>query len=136
MGPRGGAILPLALVAGTQAGAAALLTLDAGGAAFELDRATVAALEISESGGITDVFLRLLPQASGGLDGFAAGVEGELHLGICGARVRGAAVHLEAGSGTIYLANTTAILAEALRALWHGRASCDTLGPEVFGHGD
>jgi hypothetical protein len=65
MGPRGAAILPLALLAGTQAGAAPLLTLDAGGAAFELDRATVAALEISESGGITDVFLRLLPHASG-----------------------------------------------------------------------
>jgi len=39
------------------------------------------------------------------------------------------------GSGTVYLAGTTMIRAEAMRALWHGRARCDTLGPEVFENG-
>jgi hypothetical protein len=38
-------------------------------------------------------------------------------------------------TGTIYLAGTTMVRAEAMRALWHGRATCDTLDPEVFVHG-
>jgi hypothetical protein len=136
MGRRHGLILACALLAGTQAPATPLLTLAAGEAEFPVDRAAVAAIEISESGGITDVFLRLLPQAADVLDLFTGGAGGAVAVSACGSVLDGAAVHLSEGTGTIYLANTNAERAEALRALWHGRASCDTLDPEVFGHGN
>jgi hypothetical protein len=57
-------------------------------------------------------------------------------LSVCGATPDGAVIRDRIGSGTIYLAGTTMVRAEAMRALWHGRASCDTLDPEVFGHGE
>ncbi len=46
-----------------------------------------------------------------------------------------AAVRDRIGRGAVYFAGTTAVRAGALRALWHGRSGCDTLGPEVFEHG-
>lgn len=96
----------------------------------------VAGIEISESGGITDVFLRLEPEATGVLaDLTAAGIGASLVARACGAVMLEAVVQAPIDSGTFYIHGTNALRAEAMRALWHGRARCDTLESEVFEHG-
>jgi hypothetical protein len=97
----------------------------------------ITAIEISESGGITDLFLRLGPQATGRLAAFsqrAIGQPAVLHM--CGIVMRRMVPAAANRSGTLYIPGTDAWRAEAMRALWHGRARCDTLGPEVFEHGN
>jgi hypothetical protein len=116
--------------------AAPLLTLSVGQVEVEVRRSAVAAVETSESGGITDFFLRLMPSAAGDLAELTAGSLGEwMQVRVSGAVMLEAAVRDRIGRGTVYLAGTTAVGAGALRTLWHGRAGCDTLGPEVFEHG-
>jgi hypothetical protein len=56
-------------------------------------------------------------------------------LRVCDTTLMEAMVRERIDTGTIYLAGTTMVRAEAMRALWHGRATCDTLDPEVFVHG-
>jgi hypothetical protein len=108
----------------------------AGDRTLDIAPSGIADMDISESGGITDVFLRLMP---GRAVAFA-----ELHRRrdrrnpCCASatrRLMEAVVRDRIGTGTIYLAGTTMVRAEAMRALWHGRATCDTLDPEVFVHG-
>jgi preprotein translocase subunit SecD len=114
-----------------------LLTLSTGSKTLEIARSGVADIESSESGGITDVFLRLMPgaaEALGDLTGRSTG--GRMELAVCGTVVMAPVIRTRIDSGTIYLAGTTAVRAEAFRALWHGRATCDTLNPEVFGYGN
>jgi hypothetical protein len=96
----------------------------------------VAGIEISESGGITDIFLRLEPEATGVLAQLtASGIGAPLVVRACGAVMLEAVVQAPVDSGTFYIHGTTAARAEAIRALWHGRLRCDTVGPEVFEHG-
>lgn len=96
----------------------------------------IMAVELSESGGITDIFLRLAPEAAGVLatltgQGHGAGLE----VRVCGRVIHRAAVANQNATGTLYLPNTTAARGELVRALWQGRVRCDTVGAEVFTDG-
>ena len=118
------------------AAAEPLLTLATEGGTLDIARSGVAEIEISESGGITDVFLRLMPGAVEALaDLTGRSIGATMELSVCGAALMAPVGRERIDSGTIYLAGTNAVRAEAIRALWHGRATCDTLGPEVFEHG-
>jgi hypothetical protein len=97
----------------------------------------IAAVELSESGGITDIFLRLAPDAATALEARrAAAPEAPVAVTVCGAAMGDAVLPERAGAGTLYLANTTWPRGEAVRALWQGRARCDRLQAEVFSHAD
>lgn len=127
-------VLPMLWVGAARA--EAVLTIAAGDAALDIPASAIAEMEISESGGITDVFLRLMPGASGTLADMMQGAgAARVRLSVCGAMLAADMARNRIGADTIYLAGTTMVRAEAMRALWHGRASCDTLDPEVFGHG-
>jgi hypothetical protein len=96
----------------------------------------ILAVELSESGGITDIFLRLTPEAATTLAAMTAQAIGRpfaIHL--CGHVMLDTAVEAANETGTLYLPDTNAVRGEALRALWQGRARCDRLGPEVFPDG-
>lgn len=96
----------------------------------------VAALEFSESGGITDIFVRLTPNATQVLaDMTELAIGTPMQVKVCGTVLLEAALQAPITSGTIYIANTTMVRAEAMRALWHGRERCDTLAAEVLEHG-
>jgi hypothetical protein len=113
-----------------------VLSLEAGSDRLDIPPSAISAMEISESGGITDVFLRLMPGASDALADLTEAAIGQtMTLRVCGTPLMAPVVQERIDSGTIYLPGTTMIRAEAMRALWHGRASCDTLQPEVFEHG-
>lgn len=132
---RAAACVALCLLA-APVSAEAVLSLDVGARTLDIPPSVIAEMEISESGGITDVFLRLMPGAVDDLARLTADAAGRtMTLRVCGAALMEAVVRDRIGSGTVYLAGTTMIRAEAMRALWHGRASCDTLGPEVFENG-
>jgi len=90
-------------------------------------------IEISSSGGITDIFVRLFPTAARELaewttlaDGFA------ISFAICGATVLRTESLSPNTSGALYIPNLTFTQADALRSVWHGRETCFTLPPEVF----
>jgi hypothetical protein len=96
----------------------------------------VAAIEISESGGITDVFVRLAPDATAAFAALTSAAIGEtMIVRVCGTALLAAVVQAPIDSGTLYIHGTNAIRAEGMRALWHGRSRCDTLEAEVFEHG-
>jgi hypothetical protein len=93
----------------------------------------IATVDLSESGGITDIFIRLAPEAAETLSAMTARAVGTaMTVWICGHVLRESVLTEANVTGTLYLPNTTAGRAEALRALWQGRARCDTLAPEVF----
>ena len=95
------------------------------------------AVDLSESGGITDIFIRLSPEAATTLEAMTALAVGTpMIVKICGHVLRDAVVSEANATGALYLPNTTAARGEALRALWQGRARCDTLVPEVFENGN
>ncbi len=96
----------------------------------------VAAIEISESGGITDVFVRLAPPAIDTMTGLMETSIGQpMTVRVCGVLMLEAVVEAPTDSGTLYIHGTNALRAEGMRALWHGRETCDTLEAEVFEHG-
>jgi hypothetical protein len=96
----------------------------------------IAAMEISESGGITDIFIRLAPAATETMRRRTErGTGTPMIVRVCGTVMLRTTLHAPVDSGTVYLPGTTAVRAEAMRALWHGRARCDTLDAEVFEHG-
>lgn len=128
--------LILGLFAAFPATADAVFTLGFGAREVQVPPSGIAAMEISESGGITDVFLRLMPGAAQDLADLTGDAAGQvMALRVCGVTLMQAEAGDRIGTGTVYLAGTTMVRAEAMRALWHGRATCDTLGAEVFGHG-
>jgi hypothetical protein len=137
MGNRGRASLCclLAVALASQAGAEeAFLTLTDGSVAIEVSAVDVAEIDISELGGFTDVFVTLMPRA-GVLLAQAPFAEGtRLAVGFCGIAMATPPVRPPL-TGHVYIAETSLARAEALRAVWQGRARCDTLGPEVFEHG-
>jgi hypothetical protein len=96
----------------------------------------VAAIEISESGGITDVFVRLAPPAIDTMTGLMETSTGQpMTVRVCGVLMLETVVEAPTDSGTLYIHGTNALRAEGMRALWHGRETCDTLEAEVFEHG-
>ena len=97
----------------------------------------IARIDISESGGITDLFIWLEGGAAKTLSLATGAAQGAPMIArVCGEVIGQGGVQSTTATGTIYLPNTTAQRAEALRALWHGRARCDTVGPEVFSNGN
>ena len=97
----------------------------------------IAAIELSESGGITDVFVRLEPEAAATLAAMTELATGmPMTVRICGHTLSEGVVEVANTTGTLYLPDTNAVRGEAIRALWQGRARCDTLGPEVFPDGN
>ena len=96
----------------------------------------IEAVELSESGGITDIFLRLSAEAARTLGDATSGVVGApMTLRLCGHVMLETMVEAVNETGTLYLPDTNAARGEALRALWQGRARCDRLGPEAFPYG-
>ena len=90
-------------------------------------------IEISESGGRTDLFIRLAPEATARLREVTAPPSPTpLGATICGRPVPIVETPLPVTSGTVYIADRTAQEGEAMRALWSGRIRCAALSPEVF----
>lgn len=91
-------------------------------------------MDISEAGGYADIFVTLMPAAGARLAaaGFATGAR--LQVTFCGLALATPPLR-DRRSGHLYIANTSVLRAEALRAVWQGRARCDTLAPEVFQDG-
>lgn len=97
----------------------------------------IAAVELSESGGITDVFIRLMPEAGQTLEAMTVLAVGtRLIVRMCGMPMHDAIVVDANATGALYLPGTTAAQGEALRALWQGRERCDTIASEVFADGN
>jgi hypothetical protein len=134
--------LTLALLAAPAAGQLVIpqpepvLTLVAADGTQALFPQDIAAMETSESGGITDIFVRLRPDATEGLATLTEQAQGEaLQVIACGHILMAPIVQGVIDSGTIYIPDTNATRAEALRALWSGRSVCTDINPEVFQHG-
>ena len=91
----------------------------------------IADIALSESGGITDVFVTLMPGVQAQLGALALTEGARLDVTICALHFQTAPLRAPF-TGHLYLVQTTMIRGEALQALWQGRAQCDTLAPEVF----
>ena len=112
-----------------------ILRFDRGGARVDVMPTDIAAIEISESGGITDLFLRFSPTLAADLAALTERPDAQdLRLTICDRNVAFVDAPLPNTRGTVYIAGRTAPEAEALRALWSGRSTCATLSPEIFAH--
>lgn len=110
-----------------------MLSYDLAGRSNALGPIDVFEVEISESGGITDVFLRLTTPARADLADTTMLAVGEtMVISLCGLPVLESVIESPMDSGTIYVPNITALQAEALRAIWQGRDTCATLPSEVF----
>jgi hypothetical protein len=95
--------------------------------------ADVFEIDISESGGITDIFIRLSAPATAELAQWTELAEGyAMTVSICGAEVLQIYSVESNTSGTLYIPNLTFVQADALRTVWHGRATCASLPPDVF----
>lgn len=90
-------------------------------------------IEISSSGGQTDVFIRFFDRAGEDLAEWTTLAEGAgMVVSICGTPVLEVENLSPMTTGTLYIPNLTFVQADALRSIWHGRATCSTLPPEVF----
>ena len=93
----------------------------------------VSEIEISSSGDLTDVFIRFFDPAGDELGEWTTLAEGfAMVVAICGYRVMEVESVSPMTTGTLYIPNLTFVQADALRSVWHGRATCSTLPPEVF----
>ncbi|MBF9035972.1 hypothetical protein HKCCE2091_17120 [Rhodobacterales bacterium HKCCE2091] len=112
-----------------------IMSIASTGRVIDLRPTDIAALEISESGGITDMFLRLEPDATDSLTALTgvAVTSGEpVFVSVCGTEIMRPRMFAPVDSGTIYMPGFDAVQAETLRALWHGRETCGTLDTGVF----
>lgn len=113
-----------------------ILSLSTSRVTLEITAPGIVDMDISESGGTTDMFLRLRPGVAAALADMTAEAIGEvMAVRVCDTILVAPVVQERIDGGTLYLAGTTMVRAEAIRALWQGRARCDTLGPEVFEDG-
>lgn len=127
--------LTLALAApGAVRADTALFTLQHGDQSLGINAADVAEIDLSELGGRTDVFITLMPGAANILSALSVPEGDRLTVTFCGIPLRTPPVRLPL-TGHVYIEETTFLRGDALRAVWHGRASCDRLAPEVFIHG-
>lgn len=93
----------------------------------------IAAIEMSESGGITDIFFRFKTTAAMRFDRFLTTAMGEvLEVRVCGYLMQRMPVSEQPVTGSFYLSGTNALRGEAIRALWHGRAQCDDFEETLF----
>lgn len=114
-----------------------VIVLNSEGGAVSIYPRDIAAMDISESGGITDIFLRFTPDAARSVAVLTARSVGmRLSVAACGHVFRDAVVQSPVEGDSLYLPGTNAVRAEALRALWHGRHTCDTLQPGGLPDGD
>lgn len=133
----------LGLVAGAVLGVCAgplaadtILSLSTSRVTLEITSPGIVDMEISESGGGTDMFLRLRPGVAAALADMTADAIGEvMAVRVCNTILVAPVVQDRIDGGSLYLAGTTMVRAEAIRALWQGRESCGTLAPEVFADG-
>jgi len=112
----------------------ALLTLHHGDQSLPIAAADVAEIDLSELGGRTDIFITLMPGAGNILSAFSVPAGERIEVAFCGMTLRTPPVRLPL-TGHLYIEETTFLRGDALRAVWHGRASCDRLAPEVFTDG-
>lgn len=113
-----------------------VLTISAVGWLQSIYPQDIAAMEISESGGITDIFVRLGPEATANLADLTGIAIGQpLAVRACSHLLLDPVVRERIESGTLYIHDTNAVRAEALRALWHGRTTCADLDAEIFHNG-
>jgi len=113
---------------------AALFTLRYEDQALPIPTADVAEIDLSELGGRTDVFITLMPGAGDILSALSVPAGGRLEVEFCGITLRTPPVRPPL-TGHVYIEETTFLRGDALRAVWHGRASCDRLVPEVLTNG-
>ena len=124
----------LALFGSSAVAQAPLFTLSDGESVVAVSAIDVAEIDISELGGLTDVFVTLMPGAADRLVGAPFAPGQPLGVEFCGLALSTPPLRPPL-TGHVYIAETSLIRAEALRAVWQGRARCDTLRPEVFEHG-
>jgi len=112
----------------------ALFTLRYEDQVLPISAADVAEIDLSELGGRTDVFITLMPGAGDILSALSVPAGDRLEVEFCGITLRTPPVRLPL-TGHVYIEETTFLRGDALRAVWHGRASCDRLAPEVLTNG-
>lgn len=91
----------------------------------------IADIAVSESGGITEIFVTLMPGADRQLGALELSEGERLSAQICGLHFESAPIRLPL-TGHLYLVQTTMMRGWALQALWQGVANCETLSPAVF----
>jgi hypothetical protein len=132
------AILPyvtlFALAAGAASADTPLLTLHHGDQTLPISAADVAEIDLSELGGRTDVFITLMPGAGNILSALSVPAGERLEVAFCGITLQTPPIRPPL-TGHVYIEETTFLRGDALRAVWHGRTSCDRLAPEVFNNG-
>jgi hypothetical protein len=112
-----------------------VLAYGTGGAEIAVMPWDLTTVDLSESGGITDIFLRLAPDAAAALAAAVTAAPGQpVAVTVCGAAMGAAILPDRPEAGTIYLPDTTWARGQAIRDLWQGRARCDRLQAEVFNH--
>ncbi len=103
------------------------------GRLIAISPADVFEIEISKSGGITDIFIRLSAPAADQMARWTTLASGSaITVAICGLPVFHNDDVAANTSGTLYIPNLTFVQADALRSVWHGRETCSTLPQEVF----
>ncbi|MGV6888881.1 hypothetical protein ACTYEO_06495 [Rhodophyticola sp. SM2404] len=102
-------------------------------AALPIGPREITAIEMSESGGITDIFFRFKTTAAMRFDRFLTNATGEvLEVRVCGYLMQRITVPEQPVAGAFYLSGTNALRGEAIRALWHGRAQCNDFEETLF----
>lgn len=91
----------------------------------------IAEIAVSESGGVAEIFITLMPGAQLQLAALQLGQGERLSATICGLRFLSAPQRAPL-TGHLYLIETTTIRGWALQSLWQGAATCETLLPDVF----
>lgn len=113
-----------------------VLTYGAIGRVTSIFPQDIAHIEVSAIVGMTDVVIRLEPDAAAAFNDWTDLATGfELSVSICAHRVLDTVIEQPITTGTLYIPNLSAQQARALRALWHGRHTCSDLPPEVFPYG-
>lgn len=97
----------------------------------------IVAIDISESGGITDMFVRLSPEDGRALAELTRlSLDAPFRIMACEHILLDTSLRVPNEGASLYLPNTTAVRAEAIRALWHGRRTCETLDPGALPDGE
>lgn len=128
-------LAPLALVAlwplAPATAAPDALIVESAAAQVAIPLFDIADIAVSESGGIAEIFVTVMPGVAARLDALQVAPGERLSAMICGLRFESAPMRLPV-TGHIYLVQTTMMRGWALQALWQGIASCESLSPAVF----
>lgn len=107
------------------------LIVESAAAQVALSLFDIADIAVSESGGIAEIFVTVMPAVAARLDALQVAPGERLSAMICGLRFESAPMRLPM-TGHIYLVQTTVMRGWALQELWQGTARCETLSPAVF----